>query len=81
MEGDTKEKMCHVPPSPLTQRLGSALTLVPRSSSEHQHTGPTTVLLRHFVYSFCGAVKKPSCELQYTLFTLHQENSIFLNAS
>jgi hypothetical protein len=36
MEGDTKEKMCHVPPSPLTQRLGSVLTLVPRSGSEHQ---------------------------------------------
>ena len=40
MEGDTKEKMCHVPPSPLTQRLGSALTLVPRSGSEHQTVAP-----------------------------------------
>ena len=33
--GGTKERMRHVPPSPLTQRHSSVPTLVPRFGSEH----------------------------------------------
>ncbi|KAF8465631.1 hypothetical protein DFH94DRAFT_857642 [Russula ochroleuca] len=55
-----KGNVCHVPPSPLTQRPRSALTLVPRSGSEHQNTAtlsntptPIDVLLKttHLLHS------------------------------
>jgi hypothetical protein len=37
MGGGTKKRMCHVPPSPLTQRPCSVPSLVPRFAAERPH--------------------------------------------